>query len=125
LGEPISREWNQISLDSIFYYGNLITTLRIWYPDAGDNNKDITDYLGYGHLKLDYMLGKHQFNLTWRNNLHFDGDNRGSIEAEWSYPIGQSKNNFWYFKAFNGYGASLMDYNHQQNRVGFGFSFSR
>ncbi len=125
LGEPLSREWNQIYLDSIFYYGNLITTLRIWYPDAGDNNKDITDYLGYGHLKLDYMLGKHQFNLTWRNNLHFDGDNRGSIEAEWSYPIGQSKNNFWYFKAFNGYGASLMDYNHQQNRVGFGFSFSR
>jgi phospholipase A1 len=121
----LSREWNQIYLDSIFYYGNLIATLRLWYPDAGENNPDIADYLGYGHLKLNYILGKHQFDLTWRNNLHFDGDNRGSIEGEWSYPIGHSKSNFWYLKAFSGYGASLMDYNHHQNRFGFGFLFSR
>lgn len=125
LGEPLSREWNQIYLDSVFYYSNLITTLRIWYPDEGNNNKDITDYLGYGHLKLNYILGKHQFDLTLRNNLHFNSENRGSIEGEWSYPIGHSKNNFWYFKAFSGYGASLMDYNHQQNRFAFGFLFSR
>lgn len=125
LGEPLSREWNQVYLDTIFFYRNLIATLRVWYPDAGEHNKDITDYLGYGHLKLNYILGKHQFDLTWRNNLHFDGDNRGSVEGEWSYPIGHSKNNFWYFKAFSGYGASLMDYNHHQNRFGFGFLFSR
>lgn len=125
LGEPLSREWNQVYLDTIFFYKNLIATLRVWYPDAGENNKDITDYLGYGHLKLNYIVGKHQFDLTWRNNLHFDGNNRGSIEAEWSYPIGRSKNNFWYLKAFSGYGASLMDYNHAQNRFGFGFLFSR
>jgi len=125
MGKPLSREWNQFYMDSIFYNGNLITTLRLWYPDAGEDNEDITDYLGYGHLKLSYIIGKHQFDLTWRNNFHFDGDNRGSIEVEWSYPIGSSKSSFWYLKAFNGYGASLMDYNHQQNCVGFGFLFSR
>ncbi len=125
LGEPLSREWNQVYLDTIFFYNNLITTLRVWYPDPGGNNKDIADYLGYGHVKLNYILGKHQFDLTWRNNLHFGGDNRGSIEGEWSYPIGYSKNNFWYIKAFSGYGASLMDYDHFQNRIGFGFLFSR
>lgn len=125
LGKPLSREWNQIYLEPLFYYKNLIIVLRVWYADPGPDNDDITDYLGYGHLKLNYILGKHQVNLTWRNNLKSDENNRGSIEAEWSYPIGDSKNNFWYLKAFSGYGASLMDYNHQQNRFGFGFSFSR
>lgn len=124
MGKPLSREWNQLYMDSIFYNGNLITTLRLWYPDPGEDNKDITAYLGYGHLKLSYIKGKNQFDLTWRNNLRF-GDNRGSIEGEWSYPIGASKSSFWYLKAFSGYGSSLMDYNHQQNRFGFGFLFSR
>lgn len=125
LGKPLSREWNQLYIEPIFYYQNLIIIPRLWYADAGPDNNDITDYLGYGHLKLNYILGRHQVNLTWRNNLKFNENNRGSIEAEWSYPIGDSKNNFWYLKAFSGYGASLMDYNHQQSRFGLGFSFSR
>lgn len=125
MGEPLSREWNQIYFDSIFYSGNLMTTLRVWIADAGNNNKDITDYLGHGHLQLNYFFKNNQFDLTWRNNLHFNGDNRGSLKLEWSRPIGSSKNNFWYLKLFNGYGASLVDYNNHQSRVGFGFLFSR
>ncbi|MFA5234708.1 MAG: phospholipase A [Sulfurimonas sp.] len=125
MGAPLSREWNQIYFESIFYSGNLMASLRAWIADAGDDNKDITSYLGYGHLKLNYFLKKHQFDLTWHNNLHFNGENRGSIEAEWSYPTGNSKNNFWYLKIFNGYGASLVDYNQHQSRIGFGFLFSR
>ncbi|MCK9472912.1 phospholipase A [Sulfurimonas sp.] len=125
MGAPLSREWNQIYFDTIFYRGDLMTTLRLWISDAGDDNKNITSYLGYGHLKLNYFLKKHQFDLTWRNNLRFNGSNRGSLEMEWSHPIGHSKNTFWYIKLFNGYGASLVDYNNHQNRVGFGFSFSR
>lgn len=125
MGAPLSRSWNQIYLESFFYSRNLMTSLRVWVADAGDDNKDITSYLGYGHLKLNYFLKKHQFDLTWRNNLRFNGENRGSIEVEWSYPTGNSKNNFWYLKLFNGYGASLVDYNNHQNRIGFGFLFSR
>ncbi|MDT8338645.1 MAG: phospholipase A [Sulfurimonas sp.] len=125
MGPPLSRSWNRIYFESIFYRGNLMTSLRAWVVDAGENNKDITTYLGYGHLKLNYFLEKHQFDLTWRNNLHFNGENRGSIEVDWSYPTGNSKNNFWYLKIFNGYGASLVDYNQNQTRIGFGFLFSR
>ncbi|WP_295007565.1 phospholipase A [Sulfurimonas sp.] len=125
MGSPLSRSWNRIYLESIFYSRNLMTSLRAWVADAGENNKDITSYLGYGHLKLNYFLKKHQFDLTWRNNLHLNGENRGSVEVDWSHPTGNSKNNFWYLKIFNGYGASLVDYNQHQNRVGFGFLFSR
>lgn len=125
MGEPLSREWNQLFLDSVFQYNSLLATIRVAAVDAGDDNKDITSYLGYGHLKINYFFKKHQLDLTWRNNLRLNGENRGSIKAEWSYPTGNSKNNFWYLKIFNGYGASLVDYNHHQSRVGFGFLFSR
>jgi len=125
MGEPLSREWNQIYFDSIFYSKNIMATLRFWIADAGENNKDITDYLGYGHLKVNYFFKNHQFDLTLRNNLRFVKDNRGSVKAEWSYPIGNSKNNFWYLRLFNGYGASLIDYNQHQSRIGLGFLFSR
>ncbi|MDY0123860.1 phospholipase A [Sulfurimonas sp.] len=125
MGEPLSREWNQLFVDSVFQYDSLLATIRVAAVDAGENNKDITSYLGYGHLKINYFLKKHQFDFTWRNNLRFNSENRGSIKAEWSYPTGNSKNNFWYLKIFNGYGASLVDYNHHQSRVGFGFLFSR
>ena len=125
--KPLSRAWNRVYLDFIFQpTSTLLAELRAWYAvQISSNNSDISNYLGYGHLKLNYFIRKHQFNLTWRNNLSFDGDNRGSIEGEWSYPVGRSKSTFWYIKGFNGYGASLIEYNQQQNRIGFGFTFSR
>ena len=126
-GKPLSRSWNRVYADLIFQPAStLITELRVWYAvQISNENSDISNYLGYGHLKFNYFLGKHQFNLTWRNNLRFNGDNRGSLEGEWSYPVGNSKSTFWYVKGFNGYGASLIEYNQQQNRLGFGFTFSR
>ncbi|MDD2266165.1 phospholipase A [Sulfuricurvum sp.] len=35
-----------------------------------------------------------------------------------TYLISNSKNNFLYIKGFSGYGESIMDYNHPQNRLG-------
>lgn len=125
LGEPLSRDWNQVYSDLDFQYNDLLIQLRGWYVHAGRDNKDITSYLGYGHLKFKYLYGQHQFELTLRDNLYFNSNNRGSIEGEWSYPINNSINNFWYIKGFSGYGASLMDYNHQQNRLGIGLLISR
>jgi phospholipase A1 len=124
LGKPLSREWNMYYADVIFQYENFLSTVRAYYADAGSDNADITSYLGYGHVQVSYLSGKQQFDLTWQNNLDMS-DNKGSIEVEWSYPIGSSENTFWYIKLFNGYGSSLMDYNQHQNRTGFGFLFSR
>jgi len=121
----LSREWNRAYVDFAFQHKSLFTQLRAWYAEKGTDNEDISSYLGYGHLKLSYLAGKSKFDLTWRNNLRLNKDNRGSIEAEWSYPIGHSQSSFWYLNIFNGYGASLVDYEVQQNRVGFGLTFSR
>ena len=121
----LSREWNRAYVDFAFQHKSLFTQLRAWYAEKGTDNEDISSYLGYGHLKLSYLAGKSKFGLTWRNNLRLNKDNRGSIEGEWSYPIGHSQSSFWYLNIFNGYGASLVDYEVQQNRVGFGLTFSR
>lgn len=125
LGESLSRERNQVYTDLDFQYDDLLIQLRGWYIHTSSDNKEITSYLGYGHLKFKYLYGQHQFELTLRDNLYFNSNNRGSIEGEWSYPINSSKNNFWYIKGFSGYGASLMDYNHQQDRLGIGLLISR
>lgn len=125
LGEPMSRDMNHVYTDLDFQYNELLIQLRGSYIHAGRDNKDITSYLGYGHLKFKYLYGQHQFEIMLRDNLYFNGNNRGSIEGEYSFPINNSQNNFWYIKGFSGYGASLMDYNHPQNRLGIGLLISR
>ncbi|WP_373032221.1 phospholipase A [Sulfurovum sp.] len=146
-----SRSWNRLYATGMWQWGNLFLSTRAWYritedaksdayyngetPPAGDpnliqaesdgdDNPDIHNYLGYGDIKLNYLYNKHQFGLMVRNNLRFDSDNRGAVEFTYSYPLFDSPNTNWYFKAFNGYGESLIDYNVDVTKVSFGFSFS-
>ena len=131
-----SRSWNRLYLATLWQHGNLFTALRAWYrlpeerkrypldPD-GDDNPDITDYLGYGDLSFSYIYGQHQFDLMLRNNLHINGENRGAITLDWSYPLPYTEHSFWYVKLFSGYGESLIDYNRYVNKFAFGLSFSR
>jgi len=51
--------------------------------------------------------------------------NRGAIDVHWSYPLLDSPYTFFYFKFFNGYGESLIDYNNCVTKLSFGLSFSR
>lgn len=131
-----SRSWNRLYLGTIWQHGNLFTNLRFWYRISedeklsitdtdGDDNPDITDYLGYGDLNFSYLYGDHQFGLMLRNNFHFDGDNRGALSLEWSYPLPNAEYSFWYLKLFSGYGESLIDYDRHVNKLSIGLSFSR
>lgn len=124
-GKPLSRSWNRLYVNFLFQpTQTLLAEWRLWYATTSIDDDNIEDYLGNGHIKLNYFYGKHQWNMTCRNNLNVK-HNRGSFELEWSYPIGHSRSSFWYVKAFSGYGASLIEYNKFQNRIGFGFTFSR
>ena len=142
-----SRSWNRLYATGMWQWDNLFLSTRVWYritedekpqwyydqeprdpaeiqaESDGDDNPDIEDYLGYGDIQLDYLYKKHQFGLLLRNNLDFD-DNKGAVEFTYSYPLFDSPNTNWYFKAFNGYGESLIDYNEDVTKVSFGFSFS-
>ncbi len=142
-----SRSWNRVYLTGMWQWGNLFMSTRAWYripeddkPDGyfdgtspgglepnakGDDNPDIYNYLGYGDIKVDYLYGKAQIGLLLRNNLRMDKKNKGAVELNYTYPILNSKNTFWYVKLFHGYGESLIDYNREVSKASVGFSFSR
>lgn len=123
-----SRSWNRLfaaamfSDKSSFYYFK--TSYRIPEPKketpesaVGDDNPDITKYLGIVELGYGTNLGP--FNLVGmlRNNLR-TGDNKGSFELNVTYPL--STNYDLLVQYFNGYGDSLIDYNRHQQRIGLG-----
>ncbi|WP_317929653.1 phospholipase A [Halioxenophilus sp. WMMB6] len=130
-GGEASRSWNRVIASSVWSKGNLAVGLRAWYrlsedekeyegDPRGDDNPDIDDYLGYSDLQLAYTRDKHTVGLNIRNFV--TGANRGSVELTWSFPMGKRFGG--YFKYFNGYGESLIDYNVQTESVGIGFQLN-
>lgn len=125
---PTSRSWNRIYIQGIFNLGYLVASLKTWYriPETekdnplaagGDDNPDIERYLGNYELQLTQKWGSSTITAFWRNNLR--KENRGSIELGWSFPL--NENYKGYVQFYNGYGESLIDYNHPVSRVGAGF----
>jgi phospholipase A1 len=135
-----SRSWDRLFLASYWQWDNLFLKAEAWYrfkeskKDAsfyngtnpyanGNDNPDIDDYYGYGDIEVKYLYGKHQFGLMLRNN--FKSDNKGAVQFDYSVPVNGAKNTYWYIKAFNGYGESLIDYNRHNTKIGFGVSLYR
>jgi len=136
-----SRSWDRLFLATFWQWDNLFVKVEGWYriPEdrkgqefyngvdinaKGDDNPDILDYYGYGDIDIKYLYGKHQFGLMLRNNLKSD-NNKGAVQLDWSVPVSDSKNTYWYVKVFNGYGESLIDYDKSNTKISFGFSFFR
>lgn len=121
MGPDLSRSWNRLFMQFVAERGNFVIGLKAWsriHEDAeDDDNPDIEDYLGYGHIFGAYKYRKNVFSFLFRNNLDVD-DNKIALELGWSYPI-ISKLRV-YAQYFYGYGESLADYNVRSNRIGFG-----
>jgi len=56
-----------------------------------------------------------------RNNLDF-GDNHRALKLGWIFPLSNKIQG--YVQWFNGYGESLIDYNHHSKSVGTGVKLS-
>lgn len=122
-GGEESRSWNRLYAQSTWSADGFSITPRAWYAFWLDRtNEDIADYMGYGDLRASYTFGKQRLSALWRNNLHFDGSNRGAIELNYSFPIFNS-GFYGYLRYFNGYGESLADYKRSVNKIGVGLSF--
>ena len=124
-GEGLSRNWNRIYTQFGFERGNLALLIRPWYriPENHkvDDNPDIGKYMGHGDLLAVYSKGRNAYSLLLRNNFK-SPDNRGALKLNWSFPLyGRLKG---YVQYFNGYGESLIDYNHRQQSLGFGVSLA-
>lgn len=119
--EPLSRSWNRVVANVGFDRDVFSMVVKTWYriPESGekDDNHDISSYLGYGELWLTTMWKNFHVGLMYRNNLRFS-DNRSTAQLELSFPMTEHING--YIQYFNGYGESLVDYNHYTNRIGVG-----
>ncbi len=120
--DPLSRSWNRIVANAGFERGDFSLLLKGWYriPESAqkDDNPNIGKYLGYGEIWAYYFWEKQRFGFMLRNNLDFY-TNRGAVQLEWSFPLIERVSGYLQF--YNGYGESLLDYNHRVNRVGIGF----
>ncbi len=124
-GGVLSRSWNRIYLRMLFEHENLAFSIMPWYripeDEADDDNPDIEDYLGHFEFQGAYRWRGHVFGLMFRNNLDFDR-NRGAAQLDWSFPLyGHLKG---YVQWFNGYGESLIDYDHNVNSIGVGIKLT-
>lgn len=128
----LSRSWNRIifATGAVFPVG--VLQGKYWYrvpekskkdPNSprGDDNPDITHYLGHGELTFVYAMGRNNLSVLVRNNLK-TSDNKGALELNWSFPINQRVKGLVQY--FDGYGDSLIDYNHRQQRLSVGIQLS-
>lgn len=121
--EPLSRSWNRVYGFAAIEHGKVSIELRGWARidtgagSAEDDNPGITDYVGRMESTLVWTRRRHALVVRGRSNADL-GDFRGSIEADWFYPMGQRLRG--QVQIFSGYGESLIDYNHAQNVLGVG-----
>lgn len=130
---PESRSYNRLYFAPYWSYGRRAVQLKTWWrlPEDSnraatdpkrDDNPDLGDYYGYGELH-------YRQDLPWRNqlvDLMLRGNaqtGRGAIQLDYSIEIDTVGALF--LRVFNGYGESLIDYNHPITRVAVGIALQR
>ncbi len=119
---PRSRSWNRVMFNIAMQRNNLQINLKPWIrlKDEIDENPMITDFIGRAEAIVIYKLNKQSFYVLATNSLSFN-DNHGSLQFNYLYPL--KANLRAQLQIFNGYGETLIDYNHKQTTVGIGISF--
>lgn len=122
--DPLSRSWNRVMLNLGFERGNFAMMVRPWYRIEenfkDDNNPDIKNFIGRGDLTSFYRWNDNEFSLMLRHSLKGGDDAHGAVQFDWAFPIsGKLRGNL---QIFDGYGESLIDYNHRATYVGLGVS---
>ena len=128
----LSRSWNRIYAGLGYQRDNWVMYLQPWYripesekvddgdpstppPAKGDDNPNIDDFMGYYEFYAIYKNDSVEVSSMLRH--HFS-TGKGAFEAGISFPLFNRLRG--YFQYFNGYGESLIDYDHSVQRVGIG-----
>ncbi len=131
---PISRSWNLLYACPYYYRPNFLVYLKLRYripeddkeyPEAavGDDNPDITDYLGHSRLHVYYrFVRRHTVHLMLQGNPR-TGNGGGYLML--TAPIPGTTTSFFTIRISRGYGESLVDYKKTLTRVGFGITFAK
>ena len=85
--------------------------------EEDDDNPNEYRYLGYGDARAIWTPNRNTFTLMVRPGTEGTG-----VEATWSYPLTRILRA--YVQYYDGYGESLLDYDHQVRRIGLGVALS-
>ena len=121
--DPLSRSWNRVMLNVGFDREDWALMLRPWWriPDGNeDENPGIEDYVGRGDVTLVHRRGRHEFALMARHSLRGGDASRGAVQFDWGFPLTRSLRG--HVQLFDGYGESLIDYDHRATYLGLGVS---
>lgn len=121
--DPLSRSWNRAILNFGFDRDNWALTVRPWYripEESDDNNPDIEDYVGRADATLVYNRNGHEVALMARHSLRSGDRSHGAVQLDWGFPISNLLRG--HIQVFDGYGESLIDYNHRATYIGLGIS---
>jgi phospholipase A1 len=119
---PQSRSWNRVIFHIGYEKNNWEVTFKPWIRsgDEEDENPAITDFIGDGELNIGYVHKRHQFYLITTHS--FSRISGGSMQFNYVFPLkGHLRGQF---QVFDGYGETLIDYNHRQTTIGLGISFA-
>lgn len=121
---PLSRSWNRVRLDLGLERGDWVLNLRPWWRISerpqDDDNPDIEDFMGRGEIQLVRKWHNQEFSLVARHSLRGGERSRGAIQVDWAFPLAGSLRG--HLQLFNGYGESMIDYNHRATYLGLGVS---
>jgi len=128
--QMLSRSWNRLYYTFTFAKDNYAVSIRPWWKvpegskettptESGNDNIDISDYMGHFDLTVLYQWQSFEFSFVGRQNFK---TGNGGMEFGATFPLsGKLKG---YFQFTNGYGESLIDYNHSQQTFGIGISLT-
>jgi phospholipase A1 len=122
----VSRSWNRIYGLFMFQQEDLYFAVKPWWrlPESrrNDDNPDIEKYLGNFEFYALKNWNSQSLGIMLRNNLNFNGNNRGAVQLDYTFPLHNQLRG--YLQYFSGYGESLIDYDHRVNTLGFGVMLS-
>jgi phospholipase A1 len=119
--QELSRSWNRAFLRLSAYSGDFLINISVWHRfeenKKEDENPNIYRYKGYGDIEFLYQYGKLDTSLKI-----IPGTKKQGYELGLSYPWKEGLK--FYTKASYGYGLSLLDYDHDNKRIGVGIVLS-
>lgn len=124
-GGALERSWNRAIASVQTSGNNWLFDLKVWKlifagQSSESHNPDISHYLGYENILFAYKFPQATISLE-AQNLE-SGLQRGFIQLTASHPIW--KHMSLYAQYFNGYGQSLIEYNHRTQSVGVGIALN-
>lgn len=120
--DPLSRSWNRVMVNVGLDRENWALMLRPWWriDDSEDENPGIENYIGRGDATLIHQRNGHEFALMARHSLRGGDDSRGAVQFDWGFPVNDTLRG--HVQVFDGYGESLVDYDHRTWSIGLGVS---